>query len=70
MQTTPVTNANYEQNKLQYIGYEEIVKLAIQEAKKSYFIRNFDIYLSTIKKTWREINDTLVEIEIKINVIF
>ena len=35
------------------------MRFAIQEAKKYYFNRIFDIYKSDIKKTWLTINDTL-----------
>ena len=40
-------------------SYETDVRFAIQEAKKSYFNRKFDTYISHIKKTWLTINDTI-----------
>ena len=49
--TTPITHPDYEQVKVEFKDYENIVLMGIDKAKKNYFDRVFVAYKSDMKKT-------------------
>ena len=57
--TTPITHPDYEQVKVEFKDYENIVSMGIDKAKKNYFDRVFVAYKSDMKKTWQVISETL-----------
>ena len=50
---------NYENLKTEFNNYKKILRRSINEAKRQYYSRTFELYKNNIKQTWSVIKNTL-----------
>ena len=50
---------NYANLKTEFTNYKKILRRSINEAKRQYYWRTFELYKNIIKQTWSVIKNTL-----------
>ena len=54
-----VGQANCANLKTEFNNYKKILRRSINEAKRQYYSRTFELYKNNIKQTWSVIKNTL-----------